>query len=131
MRVRGDNGGGAGCGTGDGDGDGYRTGWWQYWGLGPVCASEEGLFEGADFLPQRSVLGLAGTELGSNGINQAITFCDVSLESRYVLWVCFDQLRRSQKGDYLTLAAHSEVTGADFVTKLTLFFAGHFLVFFR
>ena len=89
----------------DGDGDGYGTGWWQCWGLGPVCAS---LFEGADFLPQRSVLGLAGTELGS-------TFCNVSLECRYVLWVCFHQLCWSQKGDYLTLAVHSEVTSADFV----------------
>jgi hypothetical protein len=43
------------------------------------------LFEGADFLPQRSVLRLAGTELGSNGINQAITFCNVSLEPSSVV----------------------------------------------
>lgn len=35
----------------------------------------------------------------------------------------FSDTVATKRSDYLTLAAHSEVTSTDFVTKLTLFFA--------
>ena len=76
---------------------GERRGGWEveHGGLVDAAAVEEGFLEGGDFLAEGEVFGLGGAEFGADGVEEAVTLCDVAFEGGYVFCVGL----RGDKGD--------------------------------